>query len=152
MQYWSVIPYMILHSPPTSTAVPAWTTQPFCPHISISRVFILLTHWRGMEEIAGGARSQIKPHSLPREATGDAPGLSSPDTTSKPEHYSALRAWTLLPAESSSQMKNGSTESSCPHPGSTRRLFLHTNTHSHLRQGKDNREMASAGVHYTCLS
>lgn len=89
---------MIFQSLPTPTAVPAWTSQAFCPHISISSVFILVTPWRGMEETAVGATSQIKPHSFPREATADAPGLSCPDTTSKPEDYSTLRAWILLPS------------------------------------------------------
>lgn len=45
-----------------------------------------------MEEAAVGLRSQVKPHSFPREATDDAPGLNSPDTTAKPEDYSTLGA------------------------------------------------------------
>ena len=35
------------------------------------------------------------------------------------------------------------------HPGCTSEAAP---AHTHLQQGKDNREMASAGVHYTCLS
>lgn len=146
MQYWSVIPYMIFQSLPTPTAVPAWTSQTFCPHISISSVFILVTPWRGMEETAVGATSQIKPHSFPREATGDAPGLSSPDTTSKPEDYSTLRAWILL----SSWILLTDEEWEQLPPSSQH--WKAVPTHTHLQRGKDNREMASAGVHYTCLS